>query len=78
MDRHSAYDLGVVQAAPVAGIERTPSLVLLVEEILLDYSPALFRLYAVARMPLSGASATKQAPSEWLEDGGFKINQAPF
>jgi hypothetical protein len=48
LDKHFAYGLDVGQAAPVAGIERTPSLVLLVAEIVRRF--ALF-FDIVARMP---------------------------
>jgi hypothetical protein len=49
LDKDSAYDLDVGQAAPVAGIERTPSLVLLVAEAVPRFT--LFQLDIVARMP---------------------------
>jgi hypothetical protein len=49
LDKHFAYGLDVGQAAPVAGIERSPSLVLLVAEIVRRF--ALFCFDIVARMP---------------------------
>jgi hypothetical protein len=49
LDKDSAYDLDVGQAAPVAGIERTPSLVLLVTETVRRFSMFCFDI--VARMP---------------------------
>lgn len=49
MDKHFAYGLDVGQAAPVAGMERSPSLVLLDAEIVRRF--ALFYFDIVARMP---------------------------
>jgi hypothetical protein len=65
LGRHSAYGLDVGQAAAVAGIERSPSLVLLVEDIL--QCLALFCVDAVARMP--SARFSHRPSSEWLENG---------
>jgi hypothetical protein len=49
LDKDSAYALDVGQAVPVAGIERTPSLVLLVAEIVRRFTSFCFDI--VARMP---------------------------
>ena len=49
MDKDSACGFDVGQAAPVAGIERSPSLVLLDAEIVRRF--ALYSFDVVARMP---------------------------